>query len=47
MKFIIAAIIVFLVGGALYLYTRAHAEDFAKALAGEATPTRFYAGTDL
>lgn len=30
-----------------FLVNPLHAEDFAKALAGEATPTRFYAGTDL
>jgi hypothetical protein len=30
-----------------FLVSPGHAEDFAKALAGEATPTRFYAGTDL
>jgi hypothetical protein len=28
-----------------FLVSPGHAEDFAKALAGEATPTRFYAGT--
>ncbi|HEX8697988.1 MAG TPA: hypothetical protein VF815_04075 [Myxococcaceae bacterium] len=31
-----------------FLVSPGHAEDFAKALAGEATPTHFYAGsTDL
>jgi hypothetical protein len=29
-----------------FLVSPRHAEDFAKALAGEATPTHFYAGTD-
>jgi hypothetical protein len=29
-----------------FLVSPGHAEDFAKALAGEATPMRFYAGTD-
>jgi hypothetical protein len=29
-----------------FLVSPRHAEDFAKALAGEATPTRFYAGAD-
>lgn len=29
-----------------FLVSPGHAEDFAKALAGEATPTHFYAGTD-
>lgn len=30
-----------------FLVSPGHAQDFAKALAGEATPTRFYAGADL
>jgi hypothetical protein len=30
-----------------FLVNPGHAEDFAKALAGESTPTRFYAGADL
>lgn len=30
-----------------FLVSPGHAEDFARALAGEATPTRFYAGADL
>lgn len=29
-----------------FLVSPGHAADFAKALAGEATPTRFYAGAD-
>ncbi len=29
-----------------FLVSPGHAEDFARALAGEATPTRFYAGAD-
>jgi len=29
-----------------FLVSPGHADDFAKALAGEATPTRFYAGAD-
>ena len=30
-----------------FLVSPGHAEDFARALAGEATPTRFYAGADI
>jgi len=29
-----------------FLVSPGHAEDFAKALAGESTPTHFYAGAD-
>jgi len=29
-----------------FMVSPQHAEDFAKALAGESTPTRFYAGAE-